>query len=131
MFGIGFTELLLIAVIAILFLGPDKLPSALMEMAKFIRGIKKTIGEAKESLEQEMNVAELKKEALRYKEQLNQTTQELQGFKNIAFDEFNDIESALKYEEPKIDSSTEQKIIEKKEKITLNKKSKNSSEDNA
>ena len=131
MFGIGFTELLLIAVIAILFLGPDKLPSALMEMAKFIRGIKKTIGEAKESLEQEMNVAELKKEALRYKEQLNQTTQELQGFKNIAFDEFNDIESAVKYEEPKIDSSTEQKSIEKKEKITLNKKSKNSSEDNA
>ena len=131
MFGIGFTELLLIAVVAILFLGPDKLPSALIEMAKFIRGVKKTIGEAKESLEQEMNVAELKKEALSYKEQLNQTTQELKGFKNITFDEFNDIESAVNYEETKIDSSTKQETIEKEEKVTLNKKSKNSSEDNA
>lgn len=131
MFGIGFTELLLIAVVAILFLGPDKLPSALIEMAKFIRGVKKTIGEAKESLEQEMNVAELKKEALSYKEQLNQTTQELKGFKNITFDEFNDIESAVNYEETKIDSSTKQETIEKEEKVTLKKKSKNSSEDNA
>ena len=45
MFGIGFTELLLISVIAILFLGPDKLPGALVEMAKFIKGVKKTISD--------------------------------------------------------------------------------------
>jgi len=50
MFGIGFTELLLIAIIAILFLGPDKLPTALVDMAKFIKSVKKTIGEAKSSL---------------------------------------------------------------------------------
>ena len=34
MFGIGFTELVLIAIVAILFLGPDKLPQAMVEIAK-------------------------------------------------------------------------------------------------
>ncbi len=92
MFGIGFTELLLIAIIAILFLGPDKLPGALVEMAKFIKGVKKTIGEAKSSLEEEMKIADLKEEALNYKKQLTEATEELKGFKNISFDDFDDID---------------------------------------
>ena len=90
MFGIGFTELLLIAVIAILFLGPDKLPSALVEMAKFIKGVKRTIGDAKSSLEEEMKIADLKEEALNYKKQLNDATQELKGFKNLTLDDLDE-----------------------------------------
>ncbi|HHE05850.1 MAG TPA: Sec-independent protein translocase subunit TatB, partial [Epsilonproteobacteria bacterium] len=85
MFGIGFTELLLIAVIAILFLGPDKLPGALVEMAKFIKNVKKTIGDAKNSLEEEMKIADLKEETLNYKKQLDDATNELKNFKNIDF----------------------------------------------
>jgi sec-independent protein translocase protein TatB len=91
MFGIGFTELLLIAVVAILFLGPDKLPSALVEMAKFIKGVKKTIGDAKDSLEEEMKIADLKEEALNYKKQLNDATEELRGFKNLSLDDLDDV----------------------------------------
>jgi len=93
MFGIGFTELLFIAVIAILFLGPDKLPSALVEMAKFIKTIKKTIGDAKSSLEEEMKIADLKEEALNYKKQLDDATNELKNFKNIDFNDEIDYES--------------------------------------
>lgn len=91
MFGIGFTELLLIAIIGILFLGPDKLPSALVEMAKFIKSVKKTVGDAKDTLEEELQLADLKEEALNYKKQLNDATAELKGFKNINFDDFDDI----------------------------------------
>ena len=90
MFGIGFTELLLISIIAILFLGPDKLPSALVDMAKFIKKIKITIGDAKSTLEEEMKIADLKEEALGYKQQLDEATQELKGFKNLSFDDFDD-----------------------------------------
>ncbi|HFQ60942.1 MAG TPA: Sec-independent protein translocase subunit TatB [Epsilonproteobacteria bacterium] len=93
MFGIGFTELLLIAVIAILFLGPDKLPGALVEMAKFIKSVKKTIGDAKSSLEEEMKIADLKEEALNYKKQLDDATNELKNFKNIDFNDEIDYES--------------------------------------
>lgn len=91
MFGIGFTELLLIAIVAILFLGPDKLPSALVEMAKFIKSVKKTVNDAKSSLEEEMKIADLKEEALGYKKQLDDASNELKGFKNLSLDDFDDV----------------------------------------
>jgi len=91
MFGIGFTELLLIAIIGIIFLGPDKLPSALVEMAKFVKSVKKTVGDAQSSFEEEMKIADLKEEALAYKKQLTDATDELKGFKNLNFDDFDDV----------------------------------------
>lgn len=90
MFGIGFTELLLIAIIAILFLGPDKLPGALVDMAKFIKSVKRTITDAKSSIEEEMKISDLKDEALSYKKQLNDATDELKSFKNLNFDNEDD-----------------------------------------
>jgi len=90
MFGIGFTEILLIAIIAILFLGPDKLPETMVQIAKFFKSVKKTVHEAKSSLEEEMRIADLKEEALQYKRQLDSATDELKGFKNISMDEILD-----------------------------------------
>jgi sec-independent protein translocase protein TatB len=90
MFGIGFTEFLLIAIIAILFLGPDKLPQALVDVAKFIKKIKITVGDAKSTLEEEMKIADLKEEALGYKKQLDDATQELRHFKNLSLDDYDD-----------------------------------------
>ena len=146
MFGIGFTELLLIAVIAILFLGPDKLPGALVEMAKFIKGVKKTIGDAKSSLEEEMKIADLKEEALHYKQQLNAATDELRGFKNLSLDDFDDdkfeeagsadfpVTQPTKKSDPYAQASREIKVEEtsstttqvepKNETVTLKKKTK-------
>ena len=90
MFGIGFTEILLISVIAILFLGPDKLPEAMIQIAKFIKSIKKTVDTAKSSLDEELKIGDLKEEALNYKKQLDSATSELKSFKNIDFDDIMD-----------------------------------------
>jgi len=87
MFGIGFTELMLIAIVAILFLGPDKLPQTLVDIAKFFKSVKRTINDAKSSFEEEIRIADLKKEALEYKAKLEETNHELQGFKNFDLDE--------------------------------------------
>jgi sec-independent protein translocase protein TatB len=130
MFGIGFTELVLISIIAILFLGPDKLPGALVEMGKFIKSVKKTIGEAKSSLEEEMNISDLKEEALSYKKQLTDATDELKGFKNLSLDD--DFDDITYDDEPKVsatpkkdDIKTEATQIEpKNETVTLKKKPK-------
>ncbi len=73
MLGFGIGEIILIAIVAIIVLGPDKLPNALIEMAKFIRIIKKTVQDAKETLDREVNLAEIKKEAQAYKEKLEQS----------------------------------------------------------
>jgi sec-independent protein translocase protein TatB len=72
MFGMGFVEILIIAIIAILFLGPDKLPGAMVDIAKFFRSAKNAIGNVKDTLEEEMNVSDIKKEALAYKSQLEE-----------------------------------------------------------
>jgi len=77
MFGLGFTEIMIIAVIAILFLGPDKLPSAMVEVAKFFKNAKSAIGTVKDSIEQEVNVKEIKEEALAYKRELLEAQEKL------------------------------------------------------
>ncbi|MDX1295024.1 MAG: Sec-independent protein translocase protein TatB [Sulfurimonadaceae bacterium] len=77
MFGMGFAEILIIAVIAILFLGPDKLPETMVEIAKFFRSVKKTVTSAKESLEEELHISDIKEEALNYKKELTSASSEL------------------------------------------------------
>jgi len=127
MFGMGFTEILLIAIVAILFLGPDKLPDAMVQIAKFIKGAKKAITEAKSSLDEEINVEELKREALEYKAKLNEATAELEGFKNI--NPLNSIQESIMGDSPKerFESMTQQEpvatqIEEKQKEITFKKK---------
>lgn len=95
MFDMGLGEILLIAIVAILFLGPDKLPEAMVKIAKFFKSVKKAIGDAKSSLEEEMKIAELKEEALSYKKRLDDATNELQGFKNIGINPMADINEAV------------------------------------
>lgn len=95
MFGMGFTEILLVAVVAILFLGPDKLPDAMVKVAKFMKSVKKAIGDAKNSLDEELKIADLKEEALSYKKQLDDATTELSGFKNVGINPMDDINEAI------------------------------------
>ena len=78
MFGMGIGEILLIAIIAVLFLGPDKLPSTMVEIAKFFRSVKGTVNSAKATLEEEMKFSEMKQEALSYKDELMGASAELE-----------------------------------------------------
>ncbi len=92
MFGMGFSELMIIAIIAILFLGPEKLPEAMVQVAKFFKTFKKSINEAKSSIEQEMHVQELKDEALEYKKKLDSAATSAK--KQLSFDEIEEIKSS-------------------------------------
>lgn len=76
MFGMGFFEILMVAVVAIIFLGPEKLPKALVDMAKFFAP-SKTMEDAKESLDKEINLNKIKEEALAYKNSITQGAQNL------------------------------------------------------
>ncbi len=132
MFGIGFTEILLISIIAILFLGPDKLPETMVQIAKFIKSVKKTVGDAKDTLEEEMKIADLKDEALSYKKQLDSATSELKSFKNIDFDDIMDDEPKTETENKTAKSGPEAKddvpaveVEQKNETVTFKKKSRN------
>ena len=70
MFGMGFTEILVIVVIAILFLGPDKLPQTMIDIARFFRSAKRTLASAKSSIEEELHLEDIKREVNGYKNNL-------------------------------------------------------------
>jgi sec-independent protein translocase protein TatB len=92
MFGMSFIEILIVAVVAVLFLGPDKLPSALVQVAKFFKGFKSSINEAKSSFEQEIKLQELREDSLKYKKQLEQGASQIR--KKLTFDELEELKDA-------------------------------------
>ncbi len=92
MFGMSFAEILIIAVIAVLFLGPDKLPHAMVQIAKFFKTFKKSINEAKSSIEQEMNIQELKEQTEHYKKSFEQSKEELK--KKLTFEELDELKKS-------------------------------------
>ncbi|WP_293444301.1 twin-arginine translocase TatA/TatE family subunit [Persephonella sp.] len=53
MFGIGFSELILIFVVALLVLGPKRLPEVAKTLGRFYRDIKSTVDEVKEVIVEE------------------------------------------------------------------------------
>lgn len=125
MFGMGFTEIVIILVIAILFLGPDKLPSAMVDIAKFFRQMKKTVGTMKDTLEEEMNVSEIKQEALAYKKQLLDAQDEIEKVTQIP-----DIGAKLTDLSDDIIGDIEAPEPVKEEEVTFKKKKKKKDEDN-
>ncbi len=71
MFGMGFMEIFLILVVAVIALGPEKLPSAAVDIAKFFKKIKGGIDDAKSTLDSELNLSGLRDEANRIKSSVN------------------------------------------------------------
>ena len=92
MFGMSFAEIMIIAVIAVLFLGPDKLPSTMVQIAKFFKSFKSSVNDAKSSFEQEIKIQELKEETLEYKKKLDDAATSVR--KTVSFDELNEIKKS-------------------------------------
>ena len=91
MFGMSLPEILVIAIIAVLFLGPDKLPSTMVQVAKFLKSLKKTVNDVKSSFDQEMKIQELKEDAKKYKESLTQASDTVR--KKLTFEELDAIKN--------------------------------------
>ncbi|EQL56461.1 translocase [Helicobacter pylori FD535] len=81
MFGMGFFEILLVLIVAIIFLGPEKFPQAVVDIVKFFRTVKKTLNDAKDTLDKEINIEEIKKETLEYQKLFENKVESLKGVK--------------------------------------------------
>ncbi len=93
MFVMSFPEILVIAIIAVLALGPQKLPKAMVEIAKYLKIIRKTINDAKQSFDQEVRIAELKEDAKKYKESIAKTKDDIK--KKLTFEELEELKSGI------------------------------------
>ena len=134
MFGMGLGELFLIAVVAVLFLGPDKLPEAMVQIAKFFRSVKRTVNDAKNAVEEELKISELKEEALNYKKQLDNATRELEQTTAAGLTSLDDLTETIeevKHSEARFEEEAEQlkqRIEPKREVVTFPKKRRESKE---
>ena len=128
MFGMGFMEILLIAIVAIIALGPEKLPTAMVQIAKFINKFRIGLADAKSTLDNELNISEMKAEATKFKSQIEETQASLSidskidlGLKDIMNDDLNNSSS----KENKIEEPKQEKVSFKKEdkfKVNLDEK---------
>lgn len=101
----SFMEIIIIAIVAVLVLGPEKLPSTILELAKLIKAVKKQINEAKTSIENEINISELKDEARKYKEEITKANDSIR--KKLSFEEFDEIKNTISDFEKEAKASVE------------------------
>lgn len=73
----SFGEIIVILVVAILVLGPDKLPEAIVQIAKILKAVKRNIDDAKSSIEKEIRINDLKEEAKKYKDEFSSTNENI------------------------------------------------------
>ncbi|EHA6125193.1 Sec-independent protein translocase subunit TatB [Campylobacter jejuni] len=85
----SFGEIIVILVVAILVLGPNKLPEAIVQIAKILKAVKRNIDDAKSSIEKEIRINDLKEEAKKYKDEFSSTNENIR--KKLSFEEFDDL----------------------------------------
>jgi sec-independent protein translocase protein TatB len=79
MFGIGMPELILIAVVALIVLGPKRLPDLAKSMGRAVREFKKATSELKDTLQVDGEFSEIKKAFTEFQSDVNQTIQKEVG----------------------------------------------------
>ena len=124
MFGMGFMEIFLVAVVAIIALGPDKLPSAMVDIAKMFKKLKGSLNDAKSTLDEELQISQMKEEVNKFKSQFDDTKSNMKidnlGFDSKSLLEDDDLQDIV---DDDVDGKEEleQKTKKKKKKKVLNK----------
>jgi sec-independent protein translocase protein TatB len=105
----GFFEIFLVLIVAIIALGPEKLPGAAVEIVRFFKKFKSGVEEAKSTIDQELNISEMKKEAEQFKASVDNVTSTISA----------DIDEVAQITESDIKESTSFVDEEKKKKKEL------------
>ena len=61
MFDIGFAEILIVAVVALVVLGPEKLPSAVRTLGLWVSRIRRTVGAIQSEISEELRIDEIRR----------------------------------------------------------------------
>ena len=82
MFGIGLPEMMIIAVVALVFIGPDKLPGVLRSIGKGLVQLKRATSDVRSTVQDEMNKIEDEIELKDVRESAQSFSNELGGVAN-------------------------------------------------
>jgi len=89
MFDIGFWELLIISVLALLVIGPERLPDVARKAGRMVGKVRRFVNSVRSDIERELRTDELEK-------MLNQQNEQIQELKNILNDTSTTAEAELK-----------------------------------
>ncbi|MGB0449707.1 MAG: Sec-independent protein translocase protein TatB [Porticoccaceae bacterium] len=102
MFDIGFSELLLIALVTLLVMGPERLPQAVRSISLWLGRLKQMFATARRDLEQEVGMDDIRQQL--HNEQvmreLNESKEQLEESYNQAFDNSLEMTSENPFEAP-------------------------------
>lgn len=90
MFDIGFTELVLIAVVGLLVIGPEQLPGTIRTIALWIGRIKRGFNDIKQDIEREVGADEIRRE-LHNEKVMSEIERSQRAFDDIK----NDVENSI------------------------------------
>ena len=97
MFDIGFAELLLIAVVGLLVLGPERLPGAVRTTSLWVGRLRRSFSSMKQEIEREIGADEIRRQLHNESvmASLNESKDKLQHNLNSASDELRTLEQRL------------------------------------
>ena len=79
MFDMGFAEIIIIALLALVVMGPERLPHAIRSVLKWVHYLRQTANSLKDTVEQELNIDEIKKDL-----QTEEIERQVESFKQQA-----------------------------------------------
>lgn len=99
MFDVGFSELILLGIVALVVLGPEKLPHAARMAGAWLGKIKRTVIDIQAEIEKEVSAAELKQRMNDEIEKLKSLSEpieaEMEVVKNTIHQQINDVSQTL------------------------------------
>ena len=90
MFDIGFPELMIVSIVALLVVGPERLPGAIRSMSLWIGRFRRSFTNIKQEIEKEIGADEIRSQL--YNESI---MQDLEKTKDVFEDVKNDVNSAI------------------------------------
>ncbi len=88
MFDMGFTELVVISIVGLIILGPERLPKVARMAGKYFGKLRRFMSNVKADVESELRADELR-------EILNQQSEELQSLKEVVNDVGKEVDSSV------------------------------------
>jgi sec-independent protein translocase protein TatB len=115
MFDIGFPELLLISVVALVVIGPDRLPETIRSIMLWLGRIKRSFANIKTEIEQEIGADEIRAQLHNESvlKDLGETKEQIQSALNSAENSISDVKHAIKPQNiagSMLDTSSEEAI---------------------
>jgi sec-independent protein translocase protein TatB len=112
MFDIGFAELVLIGIVALLVIGPERLPAAVRTASLWLNRLRRGFNEIKQEVQQELHndsvMQELRETGERLKDDTNSIGQDLQSAATSLTDPVStDTASTAEPEKPPTDKNAE------------------------